>query len=94
MAEALFVFAIQVAYVFLLGLQSRNVRDSQYLAAAATSTMLGMAGLMTTTAIAKSVILGGSSVVGFAYVAGGPCGICLAMWLHDRVAKWKISKRK
>jgi hypothetical protein len=78
------VFLCQLSYVCLLGIQSRNVRDSQYLGAAMVSTVLGVMGLYMTTAIAKSAIVGGDPGVWIAYIGAGPLGICLAMWLHNR----------
>ena len=55
------VFLCQLPYVFLLGIQSRNVRDSQYLGAAMVSTVLGMMGLFMTSDIARSAIVGGDT---------------------------------
>ena len=78
------VFLCQMSYVFLLGIQSRNVRDSQYLGAAFVSTVLGVMGLFMTSAIAKSAINGGDTGLAIAYIGAGPLGICLAMWMHNR----------
>lgn len=85
MLEALGVFLIQLVYVFLLGFQSRNVRDGQYTAAAMTSFLLGCCGLYLTTMIARAAITEGDRLVQIAYVIAGPVGICLAMHLHDRI---------
>jgi hypothetical protein len=85
-AESIAVFFCQMFYVFLLGIQSRNVRDGQYLSAAITSCTLGAAGLFMTSAIARSAMIGGSAWLAISYIAAGPCGICLAMKFHDRLS--------
>ena len=90
MIEAIAVFLCQCGYVFLLGIQSRNVRDGQLIPAAITSTILGLAGLYMTSAIARAAIDGGSASLAVAYVAAGPVGICLAIYLHD----WSKQKCK
>ena len=86
MLEAIAVFFCQLGYVFLLGFQSRNVRDGQFLFAACTSGLLGAFGLFMTSAIARSAMLGGSQWLTVAYVAAGPCGVCLAMAFHDKLS--------
>jgi hypothetical protein len=86
MIEAIAVFFCQLGYVFLLGFQSRNVRDGQFLFAACTSGLLGAFGLFMTSAIARSAMLGGSHWLTVAYVAAGPCGVCLAMAFHDKLS--------
>lgn len=77
------IFLCQLCYVFLLGMQSRNVNDGQYVAAAGTSLALGVLGL---TAISQ-VVNTASTACFLAYVAAGPIGICLAMWSHKRIYK-------
>jgi hypothetical protein len=84
MMQALAVFCVQLFYVFLLGFQSRNVRDGQYGAAACTSTLLGIAGIFITPMVVKAALIDPRPEVLMAYVAAGPCGICFAMWFHDR----------
>lgn len=87
MTTAITIFAVQLAYVFLLGFQSRNVRDGQYLAAAMTSTCLGMSGIYVQPMLVKAAIINPSPFVLVAYVAAGPIGICSAMWIHDKFSK-------
>lgn len=84
MLNALFVFAAQFVYIFLLGIQSRNVRDSQVVAAATTSMLLGICGLYLTSIIARAAMSGGDPLVAASYIAAGPCGICVAIYLHDK----------
>jgi len=76
---AVLVFVAQMIYVGLLGLQSRNVQHGNYVAAAMTSTLLGISGLTITTILARAAILEGGWPVWIAFVASGPCGICSAM---------------
>jgi hypothetical protein len=81
------VFLCQLTYVFMLGLQSRNVRDGQYAGAAMVSTVLGVMGLFMTSAIARAAVNGGDVQLALAYIAAGPLGICLAMYLHDKITR-------
>lgn len=91
MYESIAVFVVQLLYVFLLGMQSRNVNNHQMVAAMATSAILGVFGLFMTSVIAKAAVAGGDYRVYVAYVVSGPCGIALAMYTHDRL--WKNAKK-
>lgn len=84
---AIVVFLVQFAYVLLLGLQSRNVNEGHYLAAAGTSIALGIFGLTLTAMIVNAALLQPSPAVLVAYVLAGPVGICAAMWLHWRLTR-------
>jgi hypothetical protein len=86
---AIAVFFCQLIYVFLLGLQSRNVRDGQYVSAAATSGALALFSLLNQVVIIRATLLHDWAPLA-AYILAGPCGICLAMLLHDR---WKPCER-
>jgi hypothetical protein len=86
---ALTVFVCQCVYVFLLGLQSRNVRDGQYAMAVMTSTALGCVGLVNQVLIIRATLLSDLWPLA-AYVAAGPIGICLAMATHDRIKRWRV----
>ena len=81
--DSALVFVIQFAYVLLLGLQSLNVNGGHRTAAAATSLALGMCGYQITSAIAAHR---GEfcSVVWWAYVLAGPCGIVSSMAVFSR----------
>lgn len=83
--SAAFVFMAQLFYIFLLGIQSRNVRDGQMLPAAITSALLGTCGLYMTSAIARAAVSGGDWFLALSYIAAGPFGICFAIYLHDKL---------
>jgi len=91
MIHAMFVFTAQAVYVFLLGFQSRNVRDNQFVMAAMTSTCLGICGL-TGLAVVVKAVQSGEWLPLIAYVAAGPVGICSAMAIHNQVARQKPIK--
>lgn len=81
MSHALLCFASTFVAVFALGLQSLNVNQGHYLAAAATSLAIGAGH------IALYKFMPGANVVDIiAYLAGGVIGIVSSMWFH-RVAK-------
>lgn len=85
MNEFLLVFLAQIVYVFMLGFQSRNVRDGQYLAASLTSLGIGVSSLAIQPLIVKAVIIEPQPIVIVGFLLGGPIGICLAMFAHDRM---------
>lgn len=90
MSEAIAVFVVQLLYVFLLGMQSRNVNNNQMWAAMTTSAILGVFGLFMASVIARAAVAGGDYRVYAAYVISGPCGIALAMYTHNRM--WNAKK--
>ena len=89
MVEAAIVFVVQLIYIGLLGAQSLNVNNYRYVGAFATSLMLGALGFHLTSVVAEHRGAVGS-LVWFAYIMGGPCGIVLSMILHPRLVNlWK-----
>lgn len=80
MTEVL-VFISNFILIFLLGLQGRFVRDSQYFYAAFTSLCLGVAGYYTTMQIA--IVQQMFTSVYWAYLAAGPVAITCSIWVHD-----------
>lgn len=84
--EAALVFAVQYVYILLLGLQSLNVNQGRYIAAAATSALLGVGGFYITSVIgaAKNMEL---SMLWWCFVAAGPAGIVTAMRIHPLLVK-------
>lgn len=78
------VFVFQFAMVFSLGFQSRNIRDGQYTMAAITSLVLGCLGVVNQVLVIKSTMQSDWLPL-VAFVLAGPPGICLAMWVHDKV---------
>ena len=76
------LFASTFVLVFALGLQSLNVNNGHYIAAAFTSFVIG-AGQMILYKIAPHASW---SEIAF-YLIGGPFGITASMWAHPRLAK-------
>ena len=79
--RAVRVFLFQLVYVLLLGLQTLNVVDRNYLGAWSVSLLLGMIGFWMTAVIAEVKTDGVGSSVWWAFVLSGPIGICMAMWM-------------
>lgn len=84
MMQVLLIFLAQFILIFLLGFQSRCVRDSQYLLAVLNSFGLGISGLIITPLIATPDLIRESPAVLVAYLLAGPLAISTAIWLHDR----------
>lgn len=85
-ADVALVFVAQYGTVLLLGLQSLNVNQRRYVAAAITSLLLGVAGFFTTSVIgaAKGMTL---SALWWSFVLAGPCGIVTAIWAHPALIR-------
>lgn len=77
---ALFIGAF--ATVFLLGIQQQNVIGRHYLAAIVTSLGIGIAQITLWRLVPSADVM---EII--ATLAGGPCGIVAAMWVHPRIAK-------
>lgn len=82
--NAFAVFAAQFLMVFLLGFQSRCVRDSNYLAANVNSIGLGICGLIVTPAIADPALITNDPATLAGFLLAGPLAISLAIFIHDR----------
>jgi hypothetical protein len=78
---AFYVFAAQYVYILLLGLQSLNVNNGQYLMAAVTSTLLGLFGFYLTSVIGDARDME-FTTLWWGFVLSGPAGITSAMKLH------------
>ncbi len=76
------LFASTFVLVFALGLQSLNVNNGHYIAAALTSFVIG-AGQMILYKLAPHASW--SEIA--CYLMGGPFGITCSMWAHPRLAK-------
>lgn len=75
------------ATVFLLGFQQQNVHGRHYVAASVTSLGIGAAQVFL-----WRLVPGADAAQIAATLAGGPCGICAAMWAHPRIARrWRRS---
>lgn len=85
MTSALLCFASTFVAVFALGLQSLNVNQGHYWAAAGTSLLIGGGH------IALYKFMPGANAADIAgYLAGGVTGITSSMWFHRRFKTWWI----
>ena len=89
MSAAILCFAATFVSVFALGLQSLNVNQGHYWAAAGTSLLIG-AGHIALYKYMPSA--NGLELV--AYLTGGVMGITFSMWFHHRVKAWWKSRRR
>jgi len=87
MTEAIAIFLVQFTTIYLLGLQSLNVRDGHTLGAAVTSVFLGLTGFTATSYIGGLEPSDLMSVVGFSFVLAGPLGITASMKTHKHAIK-------
>lgn len=78
----LILFSSTFVLVFALGLQSLNVNNGHFIAAALTSFVIG-SGQMILFKLAPDASW--SEIA--AYLFGGPFGITASMWAHPRLAK-------
>lgn len=83
-SQALLIFCCQFVMIFLLGIQSQNVRDGKKLSAAITSLLLGITGWSITGTISSVYHEGMLSVVFFSFVLAGPLAIATSIWLHEK----------
>jgi hypothetical protein len=82
-SSALLCFGSTFVAVFALGLQSLNVNQGHYLAAAGTSLLIGAGHI----ALYK-FMPGANAADVVAYLAGGVSGITASMWFHRRFKAW------
>ena len=82
------LFASTFVLVFALGLQSLNVNNGHYVAAALTSLVIG-SGQMVLFKLAPNA--GWTEIS--AFLLGGPFGITASMWAHPRLARLLGRKR-
>ena len=85
MIDYILIFTASFFLVGLLGLQSKNVQHSRYIAAAITSMAISLANFV----FVKSVATGGFDIMATGMV-GGACGIIVAIYAHDH----HLMKRK
>lgn len=83
MKGALIIFAATYISVFTLGLQSLNVNQGHYLAAAITSFFIGTGNILLYKYMPDP---SGFQLVG--YYAGGIVGITSSIWFHKRFKAW------
>jgi len=77
------IFICQFSMVLLLGLQSRFVRDSQYIMACGNSLLLGVCGLVIAPVIADKELLQTKLLLTIVYLSAGPIAISSAIFIHD-----------
>ncbi len=83
MKGALLIFAATYVSVFTLGLQSLNVNQGHYLAAAVTSFFIGTGHILLYRHMPSAHP---GELVG--YYLGGIAGICSSIWFHKRAKAW------
>lgn len=88
MLSASIVFASTFLTVFALGLQSLNVNQGHYIAAAATSAAISSGHLWLYRVMPDPSAL---DLVG--YYLGGIVGITASMWFHRNVKAWWAARR-
>jgi len=82
--KSLRIFGAQAVYILLLGLQTINVADRNYIGAALVSFALGMLGFWLTAFIGGELKTDGIGTVSWwAFVVAGPVGITLSIWLYS-----------
>ena len=89
MSAALLCFAATFVSVFALGLQSLNVNQGHYWAAAATSLLIGAGHI----ALYKYMPSANPLDIA-AYLVGGITGITASMWFHSKAKAWLKSRRR
>jgi len=89
MSGALLCFGATFIAVFALGLQSLNVNQGHYWAAAVTSLLISVGH------IALYKFMPGADLVEVGgYLVGGVAGITSSMWFHRRVRTWWQARRE
>ena len=78
------LFLSTLVLVFALGLQSLNVNGGHYVAAFATSFLIGAANLVVLKLAPNATL---TEII--AYLSGGPIGIVLSMAAHKRLIRRK-----
>lgn len=87
--DALLVFAATYVSVFTLGLQSLNVNQGHYVAAAVTSFFIGSGHILLYKYMPDS---GALQLAG--YYLGGILGITSSIWFHKRVRSWWAERKQ
>lgn len=84
--DFLLMFVSSYFMVFLLGIQSKNVMGSRYVAAIVTSAGINLANFI----FVKYAAAGAYSSLAV-ITAGGCCGIASAIWFYDHILRKKTS---
>jgi hypothetical protein len=83
MPPYILIFICQFGVVYMLGVQSLNVRDGHYIGAAISSLLIGIFAFITTSIIGGLNVTDLGSVVGLSFLVAGPLGITAAMASHE-----------
>ena len=86
--NALIIFIAQFCVVYLMGIQSLNIKGGHYLAAAITSFIMGVFAFASTSIIGKIALSDIISVVGIVFLVAGPLGITCAMASHKHLISY------
>lgn len=89
MSSALLVFVSTFVCVFALGLQSLNVNQGHYFAAAVTSLAISGGHLFL-----YEIMPHPTGLDRLGYFAGGIAGITASMWFHRAFKAWWIARKK
>lgn len=81
--DVIYIFIAQFSFVYVLGIQSLNVRDGHYLGAAASSLLIGVSGFTVTSTIGGLNLADIGSPVGLSFLLAGPMAITAAMRSHN-----------
>lgn len=86
--NALIIFIAQFCVVYLMGIQSLNIKGGHYLAAAITSFIMGIFAFASTSIIGKMRLDDIISMVGIVFLIASPLGITCAMASHRHLVKF------
>jgi hypothetical protein len=84
--SVLYLFLSTFSIVFFIGIQIKCVNGNHFLLAAITSMGVSVANLFAIRLIPSQDLWSWGLL---AYVSGGPCGITLSMWMHNKLVKGK-----
>lgn len=87
--DALIIFGATFLAVFALGLQSLNVNQGHYIAAAATSTLISTGHIYLYELMPQATL-----ATRLGYYLGGIVGITASMWFHREVKAWWSTRKE
>lgn len=86
-------FVAQFVFVFLLGFQTANIRDSEYKLVFLVSISIGIAELGVMASVIKTIVTSSSSMpVYIAFVFGGAFGVTLSVFFSNWLKKRRSRK--
>jgi hypothetical protein len=92
MVDAIILFIAQFSMIYLLGFQQMNVAGKHYIAAAATSFLIGLSGWINISIISVANREAIFSMIFWVYAIAGPIAIVVAMKTHAIVIKFLFRK--